>query len=533
VADTIYAAQTPASTNFDADTHHWGMRFTVSADSNCVGARGWVHSSGRPTTFFWQLWNDDTNTLIAEVDLNTLPPATEPGWLSFTSADFSTPGDVALSNADTYIVNLFFQDGDGVFTDPGSFPVGVGIVSSDTGIFNNGAAQATIPATTSATYFFADVQVEQDGEVVTGTLNLTIPAPEMDSSGELTSSGILTLGVPALEMDAAGEGTVSGVLDLNIPAIEADEVGLVTVAGVLDLNIPALEMQADGQLPVTGVLNITIPAPEIDLDGASAAGGATVGPCGWTIPDPLCCPEWGDLDPTIQSSARDYAALILWAATARQFGLCTVTVRPCGMKRCNDGMAEFIGYDWSGGTWVPYIFNGTWFNCSCAGMCCCDPRCQVRLMGPVDSITEVLIGGIAVDPDTYRVDDNHWLVRTAGECWPTCADMDTDDGENTFEVTYVRGTTPPPALLRAASTLACEWGKACIGGDCRLSNRVTSIARQGINIEMASPEAFLDDGMTGLWEVDSVIAALNPFKRKSRARIWAPDMNVPRMVTSP
>jgi hypothetical protein len=513
MADTIFTAQTPASTNFDVSTHGWGMRFTVSADGSCTGGRAWVHSTGRPDTFLWQLWNDDTDTLLAEVDLNTLPPATEPGWLAFTSADFSTPGDVALTTGVTYIVDVFFQTGDGVFTDPGAFPVGSGgTVSASTGIFNNGAAQNVIPATTSATYFFADAEVQEAETTVTGTLNLTIPAIELDADGEIS---------------------VSGALNLNVPALEADEVGLIAVAGQLNLTVPALDLDADGQLPVTGVLNIVLPAIEIDLDGVSAAGGATVGPCGWVIPDPLCCEEWATLDPVIKASAGDYAALILWAATGRQFGLCTVTVRPCGMNRCPDGMADFFGWDWSGNSWVPYIFNGTWFNCACPGMCCCDPRCQIRLMGPVDSVTEVLLGGIAVDPATYRVDDNHWLVRTNGECWPSCVDMDTDDGDNVLEVTYVRGTTPPPALLRAASALECEWGKACTGADCRLSNRVTSIARQGINIEMASPEAFMEDGMTGLWEVDSVISALNPYKRKQRARIWAPEMNVPRTVTSP
>lgn len=518
MADRIYGAQTPATAQADADTHHWGMRFTVGAASNCVGGRAWVHSTGRPDTFFWQLWNDTTNLLIAEVDLNTLPAATEPGWLSFTSADFATPGDVALATTDVYIVNVFFQTGDGVFTDPGSFTIGNGVVpsvtnvTSDTGIFNNTQPQATIPATTSATYFFADVEVDLAATTVTGTLSLTIPA---------------------LEMDSVGEATVSGILNLAVPALEADDVGLVNVAGTLNLTIPALQMDSQGQLPVTGILNLTIPALEVDFDGASAAGGATVGPCGWVIPDPICCEDWGTFDATTQASARDYAALILWAATGRQFGLCTVTVRPCGMERCDDGMFNFFGWDWSGNSWVPYIFNGTWFNCACPGRCCCDPRCQVRLMGPVDSVAEVLIGGIAVDPDTYRIDDKHWLVRTAGECWPTCPDMDTDDGDNVFEVTYVRGTTPPPALLRAASTLACEWAKACVGGDCRLSNRVTSIARQGVSIEMADPNAILEDNLTGLWEVDAVLRALNPYGRKQRARIWAPELNVPRTVTSP
>lgn len=513
MADTIYTSEEPDTEQADADTHHWGMRFTVSADGNCVGGRAWVASTGLCDTHFWQLWNDDTNTLIAEVDLNSLPVPTSDAWMSFTSADFSTPGDVALVTTDVYIVNQFFQTGDGVYTDPApALPVGSGgIVEADTGIFNNTQPQNTIPATTSATYFFADVEVEEEASTVTGTLDLNL--------------GPLELGLD-------GEVTATGVLDLNLPPLELDAVGSLTTSGVLDLSIPALLMEADGQLPVTGTLDLNL-ALVLDLTGVSAAGGTTVGPCGWTIPDPICCPEWATLDLAVQSSARDYAALILWAATGRQFGLCEITVRPCGMKRCDDGTVDFFGYDQSGGTWVPYVWNGTWYNCSCAGMCCCDPRCQIRLMGRVDSVVEVLLGGIAVDPATYRVDDNHWLVRTAGECWPYCADMDTDDGDNVLEVTYVRGMAPPPALLRAASTLACEWGKACIGGECRLSNRVTSVARQGIAIEMADPNTVLEDGLTGLWEVDSVILALNPNRRKERGRIWAPEMNVPRMVTSP
>lgn len=519
MADNIFAAVAPVTEQADGDTHGWGMRFTVGAASTCVAVRAWIASTGLCDTHFVQLWNDDTNTLIMEVDLNTLPAPASSAWMTITSADFSPAGDVALAAGTNYIVNQFFQTGDGVFTNPGTFTLGNGVspsvtnVTSDTGIFNNNLSQATIPATTSATYFFADVEVDLAATTVTGTLNLTIPA---------------------LEFDSAGESTVSGALNLNVPALEADTVGLVNVAGTLNLTIPALELEAEGQLPVTGVLNIVLPAMEIDLDGVSAAGGATVGPCGWTIPDPLCCEEeWASLEPSVQSSARDYAALILWAATGRQFGECSITVRPCGMERCDDGMFNFFGWDWSGNSWVPYIFNGTWFNCACPGACCCDPRCQVRLMGPVESITEVLIGGIAVDPATYRVDDRHWLVRTEGECWPFCADMDTDTGDNVFQVTYVRGTPVPPALLRAASTLACEWAKACVGNECRLSNRVTSIARQGVSIEMADPNAILDGSRTGLWEVDAVIVALNPFAQKQRARIYAPELTPPRMVTSP
>ncbi len=327
----------------------------------------------------------------------------------------------------------------------------------------------------------------------------------------------------------------SGDIDAVLPGFTGDLLGESTASGVLDANLPALLGDIVGLVPASGILTAVLPAFQAAFEGDSAAGGATVGPCSWSIPEPLCCAaEWALVPPDVQSAARDYAATILWAATGRQFGLCEITVRPCGMKRCADGSGEFWGFSWAGGTWAPYIFNGQWFNCACGIGCCCDPRCQVRLMGPVASIIEILIGGIAVDPATYRVDDDHWLVRTAGECWPQCADMDTDDGENVFEVTYQRGTAVPNALLRAAATLACEWAKACVGNDtCRLSNRVTSIVRQGITIDMVDPESLLESGLTGLWEVDTVLRAFNPNRTTERLRIYAPELNVPRMTTWP
>lgn len=258
-------------------------------------------------------------------------------------------------------------------------------------------------------------------------------------------------------------------------------------------------------------------------------------PCPWPIPTPPpCCEEvWDAASPTQQSAALEFATLILWAATGRRFGLCGITVRPCSPKQCADGTLDWLGGSWSGSTWQPYILNGTWFNCACPGICSCDPRCQVRLPGPVNSIVEVTIGGIVVPADAYRVDDGHWLVRTDGECWPDCPDMNTDDGDNVFTVSYVRGEPVPASLLTAAGTLACEWIKACTGGDCRLSNRVQSLARNGIEIQMVDPNDLLESGMTGLWDVDMVIRALNPGNIQYRLRVLSPDLRNPRTVTSP
>lgn len=480
MTETLYGTP-PTITNPDAAeaTYSMATRITFASKGVITGIRFWGSTNPLATTPVAVIY-DTAGALQAGPF--SFPPLVTNAW---NTVMLGTPFAVAAGT--TYDITVGPRNRYAART--AALPVVSGSLTGVHGRFLVSAVSPPPhPTTTSTTWYGIDILFEPD---VTGDMPITLPAATTSMAGEVI---------------------INGTLDIDLPNALVDAVGLVVI---------------------DGSLTVTLPAVTVEMEGASAAGGATVGPCGWIIPDPLCCDDWVGLSPTIQSSARDYAALVLWAATGRQFGLCTQIVRPCGMKQCSDNLGEFYGYDWSGGTWVPYIFNGAWFNCMCGGPCCCDPRCQVRLMGPVDSITEVTIGGIAVDPATYRVDDQHWLVRTAGECWPTCADMDTDDGDNVFEVTYVRGTTPPPALLRAASTLACEWGKACVGGDCRLSNRVTSLARNGITIDMASPDEFLDNGMTGLWEVDSVIRALNPRGRVERARIFAPELNIPRTVTSP
>src|SRR5688572_24790389 len=169
MADTIFTSQTPVVQNdFDGSSHAWGMKLTVSADCSCTGGRAWVPTAGRPTTFLWQLWRVGDTTKIAETNLNGAGHGS-PGsgaWMSFDSSLFATPGDVALDDAQTYIVCVAFSGGDGAYTDNGSesFPVGSGgLVSSSTGSFSNGAGTNVMPGTDYLAYFWADLDAETAG----------------------------------------------------------------------------------------------------------------------------------------------------------------------------------------------------------------------------------------------------------------------------------------------------------------------------------------------------------------------------------
>lgn len=270
------------------------------------------------------------------------------------------------------------------------------------------------------------------------------------------------------------------------------------------------------------------------------------GPCSWEIPFNTCCDCWDETDPAVRERATTFATTFLWAATGKQFGLCPQTVRPCG-RYC--GSSGVMGYWWNDGLyapWTPYIFNGQWRNCYCGcgdlgsgpGCCSCEPHCQVYLPGPVGSITEVTQDGFLVDPSAYRVDDNKWLVRTDGQCWPECQNFSVDAGlgvfnDNTMTVTYVRGYQVPQAVIDAAGTLACEYAKACQGGACRLPGRLSTVARQGVQLTFQNIDQLIGNMFSGIPEVDMIIKAYNPYGLARPMRLWSPDMPVTRQVTTP
>lgn len=264
------------------------------------------------------------------------------------------------------------------------------------------------------------------------------------------------------------------------------------------------------------------------------SAASTSQPCSWTI-DTSCCDDWDTYSPTLQANAAAYASLVLWAATGRQFGLCPITVRPCGNWCTDDGVG---GWYWGGGMFLPYVVDGTWRNCWCGcngGSCCsCAPACQVYLPGPVGEIVQVTVDGVVIDPATYRVYDQRWLVRTGvGNCWPDCQDYNVNSGAGTFFVTYTRGEQPPAPLLTAAGILACQWAKACLGQACRLTPYITGLSRQGVDFTAVDPMTLLDNGFTGLFEVDALIRAMNPLGQTHRMRLLSPDVDYPRMTTWP
>lgn len=250
-------------------------------------------------------------------------------------------------------------------------------------------------------------------------------------------------------------------------------------------------------------------------------------PCdGWT-PNHDLCGAWGTFTPEIQAYADRVAARVIWAATGRQFGLCTVTVRPCWalqepLYQAFPVNAYGEGY-WTlvagpGASVIPIAVGA----CSCATACQCSPP-QMPLPGPVASVSQVLIDGVVLDPAAYRVDNASYLVRQDGQAWPL-QNLALASGVGTWSVTYQQGEAVPAALLDAAGMYACEVGKARSGGSCQLPNRVQSVTRQGVEIQYIDTSDYLDKGRTGYEAVDSIIYSYNPYGRAERPRVLSPDL---------
>lgn len=234
-----------------------------------------------------------------------------------------------------------------------------------------------------------------------------------------------------------------------------------------------------------------------------------------------CC----DAPAETHEQAITAASEILYALSGRQFpGECTETVRPCS------GGSVRPGFSWARWSypWIPTKFGNTWLNigpaCGChvSFRCGCNGIPEVNLgRSDVTNIDVVNIDGTVLDPSAYRLDDGQYLVRTDGGWWPCCQDMSKDIGETgTWYITLDYGSTIPEIGKIAAKKLACELAKACSDADCALPSRVTTLTRQGVSMTLIDPQDFLDQGRTGIIEVDYFLMAVNPNGLARRSKVY-------------
>jgi hypothetical protein len=256
-------------------------------------------------------------------------------------------------------------------------------------------------------------------------------------------------------------------------------------------------------------------------------------PVNWDV-----CP--GDvlsqITPDQQAVAEAMAVQTLRVLTGYRVGGCPVTVRPCSIRcRTSSWMIAPVGMaNWAGayGGWgfSPYIGpGGAWLNaCGCRNDdCSCTEVHEVLLPGHVGNIVSVVIDDEILPTTSYRVDNGNRLVRTDGEDWPTCQDMNAESGPGTFFVTYLNGNPVDNVGSYIAGLVAAEYAKACLDIACALPSNVTSVTRQGISMQL-DPDAFANG--TGMRLVDEYVRIWNPYNVPPSG-IYSPDDRRGRVTT--
>lgn len=247
----------------------------------------------------------------------------------------------------------------------------------------------------------------------------------------------------------------------------------------------------------------------------------------WPV-DHSCCDEWDDYDEEVQVRAEALAVGTLRMLTGYRVGGCDITVRPCRRPCVGGGtwrVSPLPGSNGSTGGFTPMSVGGQWINMPCGcntAECSCGPLCEVALPGPVGHVTEVLVDGVTIDPTAYRLDNHRLLLRTDGDCWPSCQDMTADiDQPNTFAVTYLNGVHVGALGAFAAGQLACEYAKACSGQKCALPTNVTRVVRHGVALDLST--GVFPSNQTGIREVDAWVRRWNPHGLVAPSLVWSPD----------
>lgn len=142
---------------------------------------------------------------------------------------------------------------------------------------------------------------------------------------------------------------------------------------------------------------------------------------------------------------------------------------------------------------------------------------------PVLTVESVYVNGVLLDPSQYSLRNNAYIVRTVPHQWilsPT----------SEIIVTYKHGARPPVAGRAAATRLANEIILWYLGDNrCALPERITSVARQGVSYTILDPQDFISQGKTGIYSVDSFIAAVNPDKQRKKPAIFHPGTRIERI----
>lgn len=228
------------------------------------------------------------------------------------------------------------------------------------------------------------------------------------------------------------------------------------------------------------------------------------GPGDWPV-DWQAVPAAAALTDEQRAAVHGPAVTLLWALSGRQFGLTlSEFVAPAPQPGCGCGP-------------YPGLVAGRWVN----GW---PQPGGLRLPPTAHSVRQVVLpDGSVAPPGGWALGQNDTLQRANGDVSPWPAGT---------RVTYLRGAPVPAGGGQAAAALAAELHAVASGGKCRLPGRVTSIAREGVDVMLVDPSTYAEAGLTGLTEVDRWLRAVNPTGATAAAAVYDPG-DAPRHACRP
>jgi len=457
-------------------------------------------------------------------------PASETLSLSAGVASFSltaqSAGDAISSNAGVATFTLAAQsmtEAVAPHASVASWTMLAQNATAQTGSFGIGNAGV---ATLTFTAQDAGSKISTNISAATFTFS-ALPAGVTVGSGVNPTTALLTLTAHDVSAFVAAS-VLPATLSLSGENASAT-VGTSALAGTSLLGVTALGLTTG---VATGVgfaslsfnaFNVTTVA--IPIDSGVVTGGATM-ICGSWDPVWSCALPTGG--PAVSGIAVQAATEVLYALSGRQFGLCTVTLRPC-RRDCFGDVWPFVNW-WQYGTYPqPALMGGTWYNLtcgSCSGGCSCTTLSEVLLPGPVFSVDEVRVDGAILTKNVdYRLDEFRRLVRLGGQQWPLCNDLNrTNTQLNTWSVTVQIGQAVPALGQMAVGELSMQFMKALLcNDDCALPMPVQSLVRQGVSITFLDPNQVFANGRTGLYLADLFITSVNPSGKTRPSRVYDVD----------
>lgn len=304
----------------------------------------------------------------------------------------------------------------------------------------------------------------------------------------------------------APDGTVTA------PTPDHDGVGLYSFELLLDqAGVWRIAWDGEGAVPADATQVLLVHTP--------GQIGSTCAP--WATSADACAPcDDYAIDTVVLDDKMQMATDVLFNLTGRRWpGECVDIIRPQAQYR----MADVRSW------WPADAPAAPWGWCSChrgreAG---CSTMSEIKLPGhPVSQVTVMLDGAVFTD---WRLDDGRYLVRTDGDGWPCCQNMDGDPtaDDDTFEVTYVYGRRPPIGGVVAAATLGCQYALACdpdavSDGRCRLPRNIASKSRAGTTTNFFDPQTLVNDGQVGIAEVDQWVMSVMLGDKRRRATVMVP-----------